>query len=75
MSRGNRFLKRGVVTTCMLLATGKKGNRVGCEPTVDELLAESIVRAMMAADGVSPPDLAKRLRGVIATRGEEHAAR
>jgi hypothetical protein len=46
------------------------------EPTLDGMLADSIVRAMMEADGVNPHELevmlrrvAKRLR--IARRGDE----
>jgi hypothetical protein len=32
------------------------------EPTLDDILSDSIIRAMMKADGVDPVNLAKTLR-------------
>jgi hypothetical protein len=32
------------------------------EPTLDEILSDSIVRAMMEADGIDPQELAATLR-------------
>jgi hypothetical protein len=32
------------------------------EPTLDEMLSDSIIRAVMAADGVDPQELAVMLR-------------
>jgi len=32
------------------------------EPTLDEMLSDSIIRAVMAADGVDPQELAATLR-------------
>ena len=37
-------------------------NRSHREPTLDEILSDSIVRALMEADGVDPQDLAATLR-------------
>ena len=37
-------------------------NRSHREPTLDEILSDCIVRALMEADGVDPQDLAATLR-------------
>jgi hypothetical protein len=34
------------------------------EPTLDEMLSDSIIRAVMAADGVDPQELAVMLRQI-----------
>jgi hypothetical protein len=35
------------------------------EPTLDEILSDSIVRAMMEADGIDPQELAATLRQAV----------
>ena len=46
------------------------------EPTLDEILSDSIVRALMEADGVDPQELLATLReaGLVLIRGERPAA-
>jgi hypothetical protein len=39
-------------------------NRSYREPTLDEILSGSIIRALMEADGIDPPELAAALREV-----------
>jgi hypothetical protein len=34
------------------------------EPTLDEMLSDSVIRAVMAADGVDPQELAVMLRQI-----------
>jgi hypothetical protein len=41
-------------------------NRCGCDPSLSEALADPTVRAVMAADGVDPRQLAAELRVVAA---------
>ena len=45
------------------------------EPTLDEILSDSIVRAMMEADGIDPQELAATLRevGLELVRGSARA--
>jgi hypothetical protein len=38
----------------------------GCDPTLSEALADPLVRAVMAADGVDPRQLATDLRAMAA---------
>jgi hypothetical protein len=41
-------------------------NRYRCEPSLSEALADPLVRAVMAADGVDPRQLAAELRAIAA---------
>jgi hypothetical protein len=41
-------------------------NPCGCDPSLTEALADPLVRAVMAADGVDPRQLAAELRAVAA---------
>jgi hypothetical protein len=40
------------------------------EPSIEELLAEPVVRALMKADGVDPEDVKALLHSSAATRGD-----
>jgi hypothetical protein len=42
-------------------------NPCGCDPSLNEALADPMVRAVMAADGVDPGKLAAELRAIAAT--------
>jgi hypothetical protein len=42
-------------------------NPCGCNPSLAEALADPMVRAVMAADGVDPRKLAAELRAIAAT--------
>jgi hypothetical protein len=44
--------------------------RIHREPTLEEILSEPIVRAMMKADSVEPHDLTEMLRRVARRRRE-----
>jgi hypothetical protein len=57
--------------TCTLRAAGTKANRVLREPTIDEILAEPIVKALMAADGVGPREILNTLHRAIDTGGRQ----
>jgi hypothetical protein len=60
--------------TCMVLAVAGKGGCVPWEPTVDELLAEPIIKAMMAADGVGPGEIVNTLCRAMTARGRYQPA-
>jgi hypothetical protein len=47
------------------------------EPTLDEILSDSIIRALMEADGIDPQELAAALRevGLELVRGSARASR
>jgi hypothetical protein len=55
----------------MLFVTGRRGRAKACwcgrEPSIGEILAEPIVRAVMKADGVAPRELAAILDNVRET--------
>ena len=46
----------------------RDASRVFCEPTLEEILSDSIIEAMMQADGVDPHELRAELRKVIHAR-------
>ena len=61
-----------------LLATGRRigGPMNWCnrEPTIAEMLSDSIVMAMMAADGIDPIALEAELRGIARSSTADRCA-
>ena len=45
-----------------------------CEPSLEEVLSDSLTQAVMAADGVDPRELEATLREVAEIRARPHGA-
>ncbi len=59
--------------TALLTITRRIGNRMSfcrCEPTMAEILSDSIVQAVMEADGVDPKRLEALLRSMAQNLAE-----
>jgi hypothetical protein len=59
--------------TALLTITRRIGNRMSfcrCEPTIAEILSDSIVQAVMEADGVDPKRLEALLRSMAQNLAE-----
>jgi hypothetical protein len=62
-----------MLMTALLTITRRIGNRMSfcrCEPTMAEILSDSIVQAVMEADGVDPKRLEALLRSMAQNLAE-----